>query len=322
MDTKRNAFLTALPSQYRTPPPPPSTASVNSHYSSSNTNNAENKQTLSSNNNTRLLSRRGGSTNRPRGNFSRRDKQQEHAYILPKLDTPEEIAKWIEERKKNWPTEERIEQKKKDETERIARGEIVESRKRRRNQSYNEKNQNVKKNKTLNSENTEWVQYELHNQNGEKRKDNESAPDKNSDNANPNSIFKRRNEGDEITGEEQDDENEDMDPVRDAISSKDPVSIGGIEGGENSGIKPRKLLPCKYFLRGHCTRGSSCSFLHDSNLRKRYEANKSQEKFRERPSLLTMLLSKEIKEEKSILLQCLHYIVKKEFFGNHKNIAK
>ncbi|KAF8314219.1 hypothetical protein DL93DRAFT_2080311 [Clavulina sp. PMI_390] len=47
-----------------------------------------------------------------------------------KLDTPEDIAKWIEDRKKRWPTAKRVEEKKQAEEDAKARGELFPERSR------------------------------------------------------------------------------------------------------------------------------------------------------------------------------------------------
>ncbi|KAJ3286520.1 hypothetical protein HK104_008989, partial [Borealophlyctis nickersoniae] len=44
---------------------------------------------------------------------------------LPSLDTPEDIEKWIADRKKKYPTDENVRKKEAEEQEKIARGEII-----------------------------------------------------------------------------------------------------------------------------------------------------------------------------------------------------
>lgn len=44
-------------------------------------------------------------------------------YRMKKVDTPEDIAKWIAERKKRYPSKENIEKRQKEQEERLKRGE-------------------------------------------------------------------------------------------------------------------------------------------------------------------------------------------------------
>lgn len=58
------------------------------------------------------------------------------------------------------------------------------------------------------------------------------------------------------------DENEDMDPVKDAVTSKDPTVMGKVLLPGDRPKRPRK--PCKFFLKGSCTKGDRCTYGHDS----------------------------------------------------------
>ncbi|KAG1143926.1 hypothetical protein G6F37_000393 [Rhizopus arrhizus] len=93
----------------------------------------------------------------------------------PKLDTPEKLATWIAERKKNWPTPANIERRTREEAEQMARGELPLKRK-----------ANIQ-----------------HNQDKRQRIENNSVENKDDDDV--------------------------MDPERDAVSSKDPSSMGLIQ---------------------------------------------------------------------------------------------
>ncbi|KAI9254687.1 hypothetical protein EDC94DRAFT_618124 [Helicostylum pulchrum] len=106
-----------------------------------------------------------------------------------------------------------------------------------------------------------------------------------------------------------DSENDVMDPEKDAISSKDPSSMGKILLPED---KPKRR--CKYFMSGKCSKGDQCDFSHQKPEPKPKQP-KPAPTFKKRPNLLFKLLEKEIKQENNVILQCLRYIVDNDYFG-------
>jgi len=73
--------------------------------------------------------------------------------------------------------------------------------------------------------------------------------------------------------------------------------------------KPQKV--CKYFLRGHCKFGNKCTFSHNKELLNR---QKKKNPVIKKATLLEKLLEQDILTEQSVILQCLRYIVQKNFF--------
>ncbi|CEP13946.1 hypothetical protein [Parasitella parasitica] len=103
-----------------------------------------------------------------------------------------------------------------------------------------------------------------------------------------------------------------MDLEKDAISSKDPSAMGKILLPED---RPKRR--CKYFMMGNCKRGDDCGFSHEKSESKPKQPKqpRSAPAIRKKPNLLFKLLEKEIMQEKSVILQCLRYIVDNKFFG-------
>ncbi|CAO3670731.1 unnamed protein product [Rhizopus stolonifer] len=108
----------------------------------------------------------------------------------------------------------------------------------------------------------------------------------------------------------EEDDDDVMDPERDAISSKDPSSMGKILLPED---RPQKK--CAYFMKGRCHKGDSCIFLHEKSTK----PNKKTPSIKKKPGLLFKLLEKEMLQEKSVILQCFRYIVDNNFFGKGEN---
>lgn len=77
-----------------------------------------------------------------------------------------------------------------------------------------------------------------------------------------------------------DSENDIMDPEKDAVSSKDPSTMGKILLPED---KPKRR--CKYFTMGKCNKGDECSFSHEK-MEPRPKQPKPAPTFKKRPNLL------------------------------------
>ncbi|KAG0171524.1 hypothetical protein DFQ30_000830 [Apophysomyces sp. BC1015] len=82
-------------------------------------------------------------------------------------------------------------------------------------------------------------------------------------------------------------------------------------------LLPQSRTLCIYFARGWCRRGNACHFAHElpqsDQLSRRTRL--TEEALEQRPNLLYTLYDKEIRYQRKIILQCLNYIVERDFFG-------
>ncbi|KAK3820414.1 MAG: hypothetical protein J3Q66DRAFT_439390 [Benniella sp.] len=242
----------------------------------------------------------------------------------PVLKTPEDIAAWIAERRKAWPTQANIQKKEQERQEMVAKGQVVEEttgfnrkdKKRTRNIGSNNNREQVQSSSAATSETEEGVPAKKVKTEGGAIVSTGAASGENSV---PYVSSADNSEGEEEEGAlgERDEVDEAMDPVKDAVTSKDPTVMGKILLPNDRSSRPKK--PCKYFLRGKCTRGDQCTYSHDPSFTNKIQKSGSESPttkalFRTRPSLLHMLLSSEIKDEKNKILEALRYIVESNFF--------
>lgn len=98
---------------------------------------------------------------------------------------------------------------------------------------------------------------------------------------------------------------------KDAVTSKDPSAIGHISLPEEK-PKPRRL--CMFFKKGFCKYGDQCAFSHEIPKPK----PKGPPPKKKNRNLLYKLLEKEIRQESSVILQCIRYIVDNDYFDINK----
>ncbi|KAI8323858.1 hypothetical protein GQ54DRAFT_93997 [Martensiomyces pterosporus] len=88
-----------------------------------------------------------------------------------------------------------------------------------------------------------------------------------------------------------------------------------------SGIAPgadrRKLCVCKFFVKGNCRKGNACPFAHPESVMERVsrEENTADSKAASGGNLLEMLLAKDIERENHRVFQCIEYICNNDFLG-------
>jgi len=210
------------------------------------------------------------------------------------LETEEDIRKWREERRKNFPTKRKIEEKKNNEKARLLRGENIKSKKfdskekRAENRIKKQKEKNKKK---------EFKK-------GANTKEKRSKGLVNYDSSSSSSS-------EEISESESEEESE---PAAKELKFTNPRLQ---KVSENIKAQPEyETLYNNKLLRSHNTN------ILKNGKKVRYPVGSYKNKFtgeREmpnlaRPTLLEMLLKDEIRNERNQILQALHFIVKENFF--------
>ncbi|KAH9812362.1 hypothetical protein DFH28DRAFT_1031736 [Melampsora americana] len=139
-----------------------------------------------------------------------------------------------------------------------------------------------------------------------------------------------------------DDDNEDMDPIRDAVSSKIVIEGPKInftqktdtstKNNPNAGqteqvprnVNEKSIKVCKWWKMKRCKRGDSCLFAHPP----RDQVTKKQKSSKNRPtsntttqsasgsSLLSKLLEKDIKQDVADLASVISFLVDNDFLAN------
>ena len=106
-------------------------------------------------------------------------------------------------------------------------------------------------------------------------------------------------------------------------SSEAPSSSGGAEGAEGAGGSRaggggdgKRRRTCVHFLKGRCKFGDGCRYAHDEEAlaqrapkRPRQPPSSESGASGARPGLLQALLAKEVRAERSMLLQCIRKFV-------------
>ncbi|XP_066910629.1 FMR1-interacting protein NUFIP1-like [Clytia hemisphaerica] len=218
------------------------------------------------------------------------------------LTTPEEIKKWREERRKNWPSRSKVEQKKQHQSENKSQGIAIETKefayrdrpeRKRGNQGVREKT-NSKKQRT-----------DVNNNNNEMKKDGTT-------NATGGlSLLQSYGDDDEEMVENEADKVE---------TSKNNTELSGnalLEEGELPATDGGET-DVNNKQRGSKQRDNRRNRKHNGRDGKKNQNAKRQQKHEppKRTSLLEMLLAKEIRHERNVILQCVRYIVQKNFFQN------
>ncbi|KAJ3159907.1 hypothetical protein HDU86_001171 [Geranomyces michiganensis] len=231
--------------------------------------------------------------------------ETEHAEILEgakpayvSKDSPEEIAQWIADRKKKYPTEANIQAKQAQMEARIARGELPDPSNKLRGQKH-----------------------------ARSRKEKKIAPPAAviaaADSAPVTGLGLLAGYASDISSGSNKNKGSDSDSDSDGdsdSSSSDSSDLDSLD--EHEGLlartpnnKPltekRKGPICRYFKMNRCRKGDACSFRHELPPPKSKSAQSRQPQIAEhnRKPLLRMLLENDIRKEKSMVLQSIRYLL-------------
>ncbi|XP_070799260.1 FMR1-interacting protein NUFIP1 [Pituophis catenifer annectens] len=283
-----------------------------------------------------------------------------------KLDTPDEIARWREERKKNFPTLANIEKKKALKVEKECRGEVLTTlqfgkmkgmwkppnegsrqqgnAQRRTNQRWN-KSRNVASNKLNSSTGTSSDNHEAEEKvrrgpcgdaegsmtdkdplsilaSSDPESDKEAGTPK--DQASETSIVPKQltsalsslvvNYG--SLSESESEQEESTAPRAKTVTENDDAILRKIPGSSNNSQSREHEARRETLSNPHngATLGRSKS--HSRNTRNQKRQKKTLPALRtHHPTLLEMLLAKDIRHERNVILQCIRYILQNDALG-------
>ncbi|XP_053404461.1 FMR1-interacting protein NUFIP1-like [Mercenaria mercenaria] len=276
------------------------------------------------------------------------------------IASKEDIQKWIEERKKNFPTAENIEKKKALLAERIARGEVIEEkyfgkmhrkednrrgrgrgrgrdRGRGRRDSRGDMNQqNTMKRKHDDTDAGECSsEKQVKENSGEGNLMKEAAESL-------GMFFAAASSGSDSSGSDDDDSNIKVNNSTGSTASAMPeVTAAGALGSlmssyvdsdesseEEDTEKPENVPVKKTSDEPKCESKEVKEEQNNNDNKKPRHRNRARQKKNKDKwnppakidkSLLEKLLAKEIRQERNKIMQCVHYIVKNNFFENSQN---
>jgi len=216
---------------------------------------------------------------------------------IPILDTPEKIAAYIEERKKNYPTKENIKRKQEEEKLKKDTGEFVEG------------NQNKKR--------------KYNNRNFNKNKRPRGPPNQAHLPKNSNELQNMVNSTPSQTTEAKSNNQTEVSDLEALMMSYTDTQESKIQENSNTNNNNNTTTTLTAGLEDGEEVPESTDFkqqrFNSSRKNNRYNGNnynkrKPNSQVKNPPTLLQKLLSKEIQQENSIILQCFRYIVDQNFF--------
>ncbi|CAG8790697.1 9645_t:CDS:2, partial [Dentiscutata erythropus] len=207
-------------------------------------------------------------------------------YLKPiidfKLDTPEAIAKWIEDRKRNYPTDANIARKQQVEAEKISRGLVIKADKNGLKRKLKQDDDYSKR---------KISRHEIDEFGG------------------PCGIT------DLVIAAEAAGTTLDLDNPTNFIPAYKPTYKNKKDSESTNIIERFYSNICIKYRPGHCPRGKKCGNRHRGiMICPPLQRPPDHQRIRQR-NLREMLLYKEKSQEKNAILQCLRYIVDANFFG-------
>ncbi|EHB18022.1 Nuclear fragile X mental retardation-interacting protein 1 [Heterocephalus glaber] len=268
-----------------------------------------------------------------------------------KLDTPEEIARWREERRKNYPTLANIERKKKLKLEKEKRGEVLTT-------TQYGKMKGMSRHSQMTKMRSPGKHHKWKNDGAKQRPVNgsgnhfcgsktESPPEANADPLGV--LINSDSESDEekpqqivipkevtpalcslmssygsLSGTESEPEETPIKTEADVLAENQVVlAENQINSTTPKSLRQDVKATVRNFSRAKCENQQK-GFKRTNSKRKK-DCHNYQTLFEPRthhPYLLEMLLAPDIRHERNVILQCVRYIIKKDFFGLDINSAK
>ena len=202
--------------------------------------------------------------------------------LVKKEESPEEVQRWIEERRRNYPTAENLKRKQEEERLLKDRGEFYKHQKEKKAKLRQIMNQLAELTGETAPSNT-------------KRKREDDIMLKTI----PAAVGEEGEEG-ELSGDENDA------PEEAHIVKQDPRA------------DKRANLPCRYFVRGKCKQGDKCPFKHDVAAQE-HQLKKSSDKDvlrqpKRRKNLMDTFSQQDAEKEMQVVFQVARFLIKNEFF--------
>ncbi|XP_048197296.1 nuclear fragile X mental retardation-interacting protein 1 [Perognathus longimembris pacificus] len=261
-----------------------------------------------------------------------------------KLDTPEEIARWREERRKNYPTLANIEKKKKLKLEKERRGEVLTTIQYGKMKGMSRHSQMVKirspgKHNKWNSGNATHRTVTTSGSHGRGPKPeipaNEdplgvlinSDSDSDKEEKPPQTVIPKEvtpalcslmSSYGSLSGSESEPEETPIKTEADIVAENQALQTSAPKS-------PSKDATATVRNSSEAQHGRTKKSFRNTNPKKKKNIRNYSQLFEPRthhPYLLEMLLAPDIRHERNVILQCVRYIIKKDFFGLDTNSEK
>ncbi|XP_046372976.2 nuclear fragile X mental retardation-interacting protein 1-like [Haliotis rufescens] len=234
------------------------------------------------------------------------------AHKIWQLESPQDIKKWIEERKRNFPTAANVARKKTVEADRRSRGEKLDTK-------YFGKMKGGKHRGKWGNRKRGFddAQSDVQHSPAKKTNTTEQTTPANGDLKTVDPLAAILMQPGSETGT---DTNQDQVNVAGGLASL-MASYGADseteEGPHTSHVKSQQNTSLTRSCGNNQTKTDSTQKPMSNRQRKQQRKQNGSSKMwnTKRSTLLERLLAKEIRHERNVLLQCVHYIVKKKFFG-------
>ncbi|XP_028403176.1 nuclear fragile X mental retardation-interacting protein 1-like [Dendronephthya gigantea] len=231
------------------------------------------------------------------------------------LNTPEQIFKWREERRRNYPTVTNMARKEAEQQDRVKSGHTVRTKGFRynRKQGWKQQRRNAHQKRNSDVPSTELPTNKLPN------KDLPTFAEQNE-----KCTFQNGNLPDSSSGC-----NEKQDRLLNLSSLAASYASSSSDENENDGnsVKQTATIAEKPLPSKHCAKFESKKRKLMGNVNKITDRKENQDRRkkkrkenktgpnRARPTILEMLLASDIRHERNVMLQCVRFIVKRNFFG-------